>query len=411
MANNPVISVRNLSKSYRIYDHPLGRLKQGVSFWGKKHYREFEALKDISFDIKKGEAIGIIGRNGSGKSTLLQLICGIRKPTSGQVIVKGRVSALLELGTGFHPEFTGRENVFMQGAIMGFTRSEMEARLDDIEMFADIGEFIDQPVKTYSSGMFVRLAFSVAMHSDPDLLIVDEALAVGDEAFQRKCFSMLERFRDTGKTIILVSHSASVITTICQRALLLDQSRLIADGLPATVLAQYQKMVHCPPRISHRPESAPSKNTPEHNSAERWALAYPSTGACIDSPQILDRDGHPVRILKRGEPYTFQYQVLFQSTARQVRFTMMIKTLVGFELGGLTTHLPGKAIDEISQGESRSANLQFICKLLPGTYFLNAGVLGEVGNGEQFLHRIIDILSFEVEAEGPTLQGGVVDFS
>lgn len=411
MADTPVISVRNLSKSYRIYDHPLGRLRQGISFGGKKHYREFEALMDISFDIQKGEAVGIIGRNGSGKSTLLQLICGIRKPTSGQVIVNGRISALLELGTGFHPEFTGRENVFMQGAIMGFTRSEMEALFDDIALFADIGEFIDQPVKTYSSGMFVRLAFSVAMHSDPDLLIVDEALAVGDEAFQRKCFSMLERFRDSGKTLILVSHSASVIATICQRALLLDQSHLIADNLSATVLAQYQKLVHCPPRTSPMPGNASDSNTPEHSSARRWTLAYPSAGAFIDCPQILDRDGQPVRILKRGEPYTFQYQVSFQNTARQVRFTMMIKTLVGFELGGLTSHLPGKAIDEIGQGENRTANIQFICKLLPGTYFLNAGVLGEIGDGEQFLHRIIDILSFEVEAEVPTLQGGVVDFS
>ena len=200
------ISVRNLTKSYRLFGHPGDRIKQFFSLGLKQYHREFTALKDVSFDIKKGETVGIIGRNGSGKSTLLQLICGILKPTTGTVQVNGRVSALLELGAGFNPEFTGRENVYFQGALMGFTEAQMDERFDEIAAFADIGEFIDQPVRTYSSGMFVRLAFAVAIHVDPDILVVDEALAVGDMAFQRKCFAQIDRLRAAGCTIALVTH-------------------------------------------------------------------------------------------------------------------------------------------------------------------------------------------------------------
>lgn len=203
MSSDIAISVRNLSKTYRIFGHPGDRIKQALTLGRVPFHREFTALKDVSFEIKKGETVGIIGRNGSGKSTLLQLLCGILKPSSGSVTVNGRVSALLELGAGFNPEFTGRENVYFQGAVMGFSKPEIDSIFDDIAAFADIGEFIDQTVRIYSSGMFVRLAFSVAIHSTPDILVIDEALSVGDEGFQRKCFERICQFREGGGPLFM----------------------------------------------------------------------------------------------------------------------------------------------------------------------------------------------------------------
>lgn len=224
MSSDIAISVKNLTKTYRIFNHPGDRIKQALTFGRVKLHREFTALKDVSFEIKKGETVGIIGRNGSGKSTLLQLICGILKPTSGSVTVNGRISALLELGSGFNPEFTGRENIYFQGAIMGFSKEEMDARVEDIIAFADIGEFIDQPIRTYSSGMFVRLAFAVAVHVDPDILIIDEALAVGDMDFQKKSFALLaQMLADKQITVLLVSHDLRQIQRFCSKGLYLEK--------------------------------------------------------------------------------------------------------------------------------------------------------------------------------------------
>lgn len=216
-----VIQVKNLSKCYQIYDKPRDRLKQALWRGKKRFYKEFWALRDVSFETGKGETIGIIGRNGSGKSTLLQIICGTLMPTDGTVQVNGRVAALLELGAGFNPEFTGRENVYMNAAILGLSREEIDAKYDEIVAFADIGEFIDQPVKTYSSGMFVRLAFAVQACVDPDLLIVDEALAVGDAPFQAKCFARMRQLISGGTTVILVTHDLSAVRAFCNRAIYL----------------------------------------------------------------------------------------------------------------------------------------------------------------------------------------------
>jgi len=243
--DDPAISVRNLTKTYRLFGHAGDRVKQFLTFGVKQFHREFTALKDLSFDINKGEAVGIIGRNGSGKSTLLQLICGILKPTSGTVQTHGRISALLELGAGFNPEFTGRENVYFQGALMGFTKTEMDARFDDIVAFADIGEFIDQPVRTYSSGMFVRLAFAAMIHADADILVIDEALAVGDEAFQRKCFSKLLDYLDgNGKILLFVSHNIRQVERICSRAIWLEDGRVVQQGQAGEICAAYQDRIH-----------------------------------------------------------------------------------------------------------------------------------------------------------------------
>jgi ABC-type polysaccharide/polyol phosphate transport system ATPase subunit len=240
-SNDVVISVRNITKKYRIFNHPGDRIKQTLSFGYGHFYREFSALSDISFDIKKGSAVGIIGRNGSGKSTLLQLICGILKPTSGSVVINGSIAALLELGAGFDGEFTGRENIYFQGALMGLSKIDIDARFEKIETFADIGRFIDQPVRTYSSGMYVRLAFANMIHVDSDIIIIDEALAVGDEEFKIKCFSKLQEYLSNNeKVVILVSHSSQQIEQLCNYVLWLDKGVLMDQGEAKHICDAYQ---------------------------------------------------------------------------------------------------------------------------------------------------------------------------
>lgn len=239
MCSEPVITVEHLSKCFHIYDRPRDRLLQMLSRGRKQYFREFWALEDVSFQVEKGESIGIVGRNGSGKSTLLQIICGTLSPTYGRIDTVGRVAALLELGSGFNPEFTGRENVYLNASVLGLTKDEIDDRFDRIAAFADIGEFLDQPVKTYSSGMVVRLAFAVQAQVDPDILIVDEALAVGDSRFQAKCFDRLRQLKDNGTSILLVTHSSEQVVMHCSRAILLDSHKIRLIGEPRTVVNRY----------------------------------------------------------------------------------------------------------------------------------------------------------------------------
>lgn len=243
MEDDVVLSVRNVSKCFEMYEKPVHRLYQTLFAGHKRFYKEFWALRDISFDVHRGECIGIIGRNGAGKSTLLQIITGTLAPTTGEVKLKGRVAALLELGSGFNPEFTGRENVYLNGSILGLTREEIDARYDEILAFADIGEFIDQPVKTYSSGMMVRLAFAVQVMVDPDVLIVDEALAVGDAAFQRKCYARMDALQARGVTILLVTHDMETVKQRCNRAILLTSGRTMFDGNALEAVFQYMRQL------------------------------------------------------------------------------------------------------------------------------------------------------------------------
>jgi ABC-type polysaccharide/polyol phosphate transport system ATPase subunit len=237
------ISVKSLSKKYRLFNSPEERFKESLHPFKKKYHKEFWALKDISIDVKKGSTVGIIGRNGSGKSTLLQTICGVLRATSGEVTVNGRISALLELGAGFNPELTGRQNAVLNGIVQGFSKEEMNAKIPRIEEFADIGEFFDQPVKIYSSGMFVRLAFASAINVDPDILIVDEALAVGDAKFQHKCYNKFLEFQGNGKTILFVTHSTEAVVRHCDTAILLDHGRVIDMGDPKTITNYYMDLL------------------------------------------------------------------------------------------------------------------------------------------------------------------------
>ena len=237
------IQVRNVSKMYKLYDKPMDRLKESLGLTRIPKYKEHYALRDLSFEVKNGECVGIIGTNGSGKSTILKIITGVLNPTDGEVKVNGRISALLELGAGFNQEYTGIENIYLNGTMMGFTREEIDSRINDILAFADIGDFVYQPVKTYSSGMFVRLAFAVAINIDPEILIVDEALSVGDVFFQVKCYHKFEEFKKLGKTILFVSHDLGSISKYCDRVVLLNQGQKVAEGRPKRIVDLYKQIL------------------------------------------------------------------------------------------------------------------------------------------------------------------------
>jgi lipopolysaccharide transport system ATP-binding protein len=320
------IRVRNLSKMYRIYDRPQDRLKQ--MFWrGRRQYgREFWALRDISFDVKKGETLGIIGRNGGGKSTLLQIIAGTLAPTEGDVQVNGRVAALLELGSGFNPEFTGRENVFMNGSILGFSREEMERRFDDIAAFADIGSFLDQPVKLYSSGMFVRLAFAVTTYLDPDILLIDEALAVGDIFFSQKCYRRLESMLDSGVAVALVSHNLVDIQQFCQRGIVLRRGQMKFHGPSSEAVRQYllteqrdTAVGQASPPAESPPGEASTNGRPLNVDDPSWAppdamldiSGVPQVSnnwARCTGVAICDSAGRSCHVFEQGQQATFFYE-------------------------------------------------------------------------------------------------------
>ena len=356
----PVISVRNLSKTYRIYDHPLARLRQAFAFGPTRHYREFEALQNISFDVHRGETVGIIGRNGSGKSTLLQLICGIRKPTSGSVAVNGRVSALLELGAGFHPEFTGRENVYMQGAIMGYTRESMAERFDEITAFADIGEFIDQPVKTYSSGMFVRLAFATAVHVEPDILVVDEALAVGDMAFKQKSFDHLSRMiKHSSMTVILVSHELRQIQRFCTRVIFLDHGRCLMDGDSSRACQMYYEMSF--------------DTTRAVNTAFPGALITRTDEIDLLSVQLVDANFEEIRAIASGDPLRVRIRFRLNKPMHGLELVAGTQAADLSYLSSASTAELGVQLD-MAAGEHEIDYLIDRFPLAPGKYFVRFNV-------------------------------------
>ena len=444
------IHVRELGKSYQIYDRPQDRLKQSVmprlrGLLGKvtpNYYREFWALRDVSFHVRKGETVGIIGRNGSGKSTLLQVICGTLTPTTGAVETTGRVAALLELGAGFNPEFTGRENVYLNGSVLGLTQEEIDQRFDAIAAFADIGEFIEQPVKSYSSGMVVRLGFAVAINVDPEILVVDEALAVGDEIFQRKCFSRIETIKSKGATILFVSHSGATVVGLCDRAILLDGGERLATGLPKQIVGRYQKLLYAPaekrglirqeildrdrltesadttgkmPSLATQPKFETDEELHESfDPALRPAatISYEPQDVMIEEPAIFTVAGERVNKLIRGRGYQFTYKAAFTAAASSVRFGMLIKTISGVELGGAASAPSiGEAISHVPAGSVYEAAFHFTCSLNPGVYFLNAGIVGLRSDTETYLHRLLDAAMFHVLPESGSISTGVVDFN
>lgn len=438
-SDNIVINVSGLSKCYSIYEKPVNRLKQAIiprlyRAIGKQapvYYREFWALRDINFSVNKGETVGIIGRNGSGKSTLLQLICGTLTPTSGKVETRGRVTALLELGSGFNPEFTGRENVFLNGAILGLSQNEIESRFDEIAAFADIGDFIEQPVKFYSSGMMVRLAFAVQAMLDPDILIVDEALAVGDERFQRKCFHRLEELRENGTSILFVSHAGQQIVELCDRALLLEQGKRLLMADPLTTVRAYHKMLFATPSEqptiiqeilekdqqyasrsdfsvitlsdSENSSSSMLKKIPqefEENDFYQEDLVptstqeFPIQGARVDSMKIYNLDGKQVNNLLSGREYVFEIQGIFLEDRELVYIGFHIRALNGIELAGRVYPSWGKYLERVKSGQRFRLAHRIKMNLAPNVYFSGSGIWSI--NEPVCMHRVVDAIMFRV---------------
>ncbi len=444
MSSLSAITVESVSKKYDLYDSPSDRLKEALHPLRKKYSRDFWALRNISFSVRKGEAVGIIGRNGSGKSTLLKIITGVLTPTSGRVRVQGNVLSLLELGAGFNPELSGLENIFFYGAILGYSGQYMQDKLEQILEFANIGEFVSQPVKNYSSGMYVRLAFSVIANMDADVLVIDEALAVGDELFQRKCFSRIESMMADGVTVLFVSHSGGIIIELCDRALLLDAGEKIAIGVPKAVVGSYQKLIYAPAdrydavrreiveqyaagqdeNFSNRSSSGGTKTEVEHlkpregecdfyapDLVPQSTLVYESDGAVIESPEITTLSGRRVNFVRRGGKYIYTYRVKFTEDAMYVRFGMMIKTISGFDIGGaVSTAESRKGIEFMASQTEYRVRFQFACNLNPGTYFLNAGVTGIKNGTEIYLGRILDACIFKVLPVKDNTSTSVVDF-
>ena len=404
-ADDIAISVRNLTKTYRLFGHPGDRIKQFFSLGLKQYHRDFTALEDVSFDIKRGETVGIIGRNGSGKSTLLQLICGILKPTAGSVQVNGRVAALLELGAGFNPEFTGRENVYFQGALTGFDKAQMDARFEAIAAFADIGEFIDQPVRTYSSGMFVRLAFAVAVHVDPEILVIDEALAVGDREFQIKCLEKIDSIAQRGSTVIIVSHALEQVAHHCNNVAFLEKGKLICSGDTASVLSTYLKSMSKPavPEASTAAgQDTASTSSDGSQTKHRWhsgsETRWGDGKAAIQNIRVLQEGEEPEHHIKLARPVVIEFDVLFLEAVTQPVFGLTIKSMDGGILYSTNSRQLGNQTDSFGAGTQVRASFGLTPCLDSGSYLLSLGVASDSPQGMQAHDRRYDLLILRIEA-------------
>jgi ABC-type polysaccharide/polyol phosphate transport system ATPase subunit len=422
MSSEHVIEADALSKEYLLYNQPQDRLKELL--WGGRRpfHRRFKALQGVSFRIPRGSAVGVVGRNGSGKSTLLQLIAGTLSPTSGSVQVRGKVSALLELGSGFNPDFTGRENVYLYGSLMQLTRAEVQGRLDEVLAFADIGDFVDQPIKTYSSGMHVRLAFAAAIHIDPDVLLIDEALAVGDAAFQLKCFDKIREFRRKGKTIVFVSHDINGVNEFCDRVLVLSGGELVFDGLPKDAVHIYKAIlfggaksptpvnatVEPPPRPDPGqppPARPPLEDTPPL-ALNRHEYRFGSRDAEIFDIRLLGEDDAGQNVFVTKEETTVVFKVKAHRTIKEPVYGLRFRNKHGVQVYGKNSIHQRFTCPPLLKGATQEVRFRQRLHLMAGDYFLSVGV-SEVRDGDVIaLDRRQDVFSFTViGSEG----GGIVN--
>ncbi len=371
-----VLRVEGVSKQYRIYERPADRLKETLTRGRWKRHREFWALSDISFELEKGTTTGIIGPNGCGKSTLLQIIAGTLDPTHGAVHHEGRVAALLELGAGFNPEFTGIENIFMNASLMGFSRAETETLLPEIERFAEIGDFIYQPVKTYSSGMYIRLAFATAVSAMPQILIVDEALAVGDAVFQHRCLRRLKEMQESGMTILFVSHDPGAIRALCSRAVLLHAGRMEALGKPTDVLNRYQKLIMAR-EDAYESKQITTSGTDEHetNAAEdenaiplRYTYRHGDGSAEILRVELLNATHRSIELVESGEAVLVRVRVRFHADEESPVCGFLLRNRHGIHLYGTNTELQKADFGPARAGEVFEVIFAFDCWLAPDTY-------------------------------------------
>lgn len=395
MSSEVAITVNNLSKSYQIYEQPRDRLKQfllpplrrTVGLPPKQYCRDFWALRDISFEVQRGETIGVLGRNGSGKSTLLQMISGTLTPSAGEISIGGKITALLELGAGFNPEFSGRENVFLNATIFGLTREQIERKFEEIAAFADIGEFIEQPVKTYSSGMYARLAFAVATSLDPEILVVDEILSVGDVFFQARCMRKLDEFRERGGTVFFVTHDTYAVERICTRAIVLDKGRKVFEGATADAVNVYYKMSREEPAAATPFAPAGQTGVAAQVEAEA-AAALPAAEPIpvrrdhvvddgtvyIDQVYVLNAHGETSLNHSVGDWITVKLHVHFSADYEQVDFGVGIRDRSGTLIGGAHTFYSGDSVGPVRAGERRLLTARIKADLVPGEYLLIAGV-------------------------------------
>lgn len=451
--NEYAIELKSVHRSYKLYENKMDRLKEALSPAQKSYHRDFAALKDINLEVKKGEVLGIIGRNGSGKSTLLKIISGILPPTSGHVRVNGHIVPLIELGAGFNPDFTGLENIYFYNSIHGFGKEETDAMLEDILDFAEIGDFIRQPLKVYSSGMRARLAFAVSINIKPDILILDEVLSVGDEMFRRKCFAKMEEFFKGGKTVLYVSHASNSINELCTRCIWLNEGELILDGPPKLVTAMYNRLSHTKPeeipglleeiRVLNQDEELKEEIYAEINRRKDRDVAdggehdvsKKETGKSIIEdiarptahyiPDMLPRStvverhrnvdiydakietlqGEQVNVLLCGEEYQCRYSVKFHEPLTDVVFRNTFNSETGYFLAGMNTKKTKMVIAAISAGQTYLVSWKFRCNLLGGFYFVNFFVQAMT---REELAGITDALVFQVIDPAVVQQGGIV---
>jgi lipopolysaccharide transport system ATP-binding protein len=406
------ISVRNLGKAYKQYPSRWARLAEWILPGGRPRHRLHWVLQDICLDLLPGETVGIIGVNGAGKSTLLKIIAGITSPTTGAVTRNGRLSALLELGMGFHPDFTGRQNLFMAGQLLGYDSDEIIGRMPEIESFADIGDYIDRPVRTYSSGMQVRLAFSLATASQPPILIIDEALSVGDAAFQRKCFRRIEAFLQAGTTLLFVSHDIETVKKLCRKAVYVRGGRMAAVGPAKTVCDQYERDLFgggaeaaCPAPAQ---SAAPAMIDP--GLLTNCELVYGDGRAVIDAIWLENESGQNANVFHPRSRIRVRYRVHFRHALSHPVFAMMIKTREGVAVFGTDTLQLGHQTGVIKAGTVLEITFTLSNTLAPATYYLNCGVRDPQAHRQVFVHRRVDALMFRVAADRyTTVATGIAD--
>lgn len=415
------IRVDDVSKLYKLYDKPSDRLKESLGLTRKKLYKEHYALHNVSFDVKRGETVGIIGTNGSGKSTILKIITGVLNPSGGNVEIDGRISALLELGAGFNMEYTGIENIYLNGTMIGFSREEIDAKMQDILDFADIGDFIHQPVKTYSSGMFVRLAFAVAININPEILIVDEALSVGDVFFQAKCYKKFEDFKKMGKTILFVSHDLGSISKYCDRVVLLNRGKKLAEGTPKEMVSMYKRIMVNQDKAeeiaAHQMDMSALEEEDEKEIKEAaceglWKShynlnpnvdEYGNGAAEIVDFAIIDENGNYTNAIVKGTRFRLKSKVKFKQDIQDPIFTYTFKNIQGVAITGTNTMYEKKDVPLAKEGETYVATFEQDMFLQGGEYLLSMSCTGYKNGDFQVYHRLYDVCSVTVVSDKNTV--------
>ena len=430
MENDIAIKVTDLEKVYKLYDKPSDRLKEALHIGRGKHHTEHRALKGVNMTIRQGECVGIIGTNGSGKSTILKIITGVLSPTAGEVEVNGRISALLELGAGFNMEYNGIENIYLNGTMIGFSKKEIDQKLDEILAFADIGDYVYQPAKTYSSGMFVRLAFAVAINIDPEILIVDEALSVGDVFFQAKCYHKFEEFKEMGKTIVFVSHDLSSISKYCDRVVLLNQGVKLGEGAPKQMIDTYKQVLvgqYTPTesegerllddeqlramaakgvdgsKLDGRQQDGTAENRITGLTENPDLLEYGSKKAQITEYYITDEKGTRTAAILKGSIFSIHMRVEMTERIAAPIFAFTIKNVRGTEITGTNTMFEKAFLDSVEAGDTKEITFTQEMNLQGGDYQLSLGVTGNEDDEFTVYHRLYDVLSVTVVSDKDTV--------